>query len=405
MISNNVKIIKHANRYLVLQCISAYGPISIEDIVKKTDLSRPTVLNAVKILTEENILIKSGFSKSTGGRTASLISVNTKAYYAVGIDFEFPKVRIVIADLKGGICSHKTIEYPLEIRSSEVLADLPKEIEEFISDSGIDRKQIAGVGLGLSGLVDTVEGKSTSIERITGWKNVNIQSILEAKLKLPVYVQNDVHLLGVVEKRLYLEGSDAEADNFIYVGLRAGVGSVVFIDGKPFHGESGNAGFIGHTTLNPTGPKCVCGKRGCLDAYAGELAIMRNYRAEAEQRELSPEENDGLRKMEDFIGRSNSGDPLCTKILKDAGFYLGIAIANLVKTMEVTNVVIGGCSDLEGSAFLQSVTKSTMEYLPVYLKRRFSIRVGQLSEAEYPLGGCFLVFDHLFRKPHLTLSL
>lgn len=404
-ISNNVKIIKQANRYLVLQCILGYGPISIEDIVKRTDLSRPTVLSAVKILTEESILVKSGFSKSTGGRTASLISINTKAYYAVGIDFEFPKIRIVIADLKGGICSHKTIEYPLNIKASEVLAAFPKEIENFICNSGIDRKKIAGIGIGLSGLVDTMEGKSTSLERINGWKNVNLQSILETKLKLPVYLQNDVHLLGVVEKRLYLDNSDREAENYIYIGLRAGIGSVIFINGKPFDGASGNAGFIGHTTLNPEGPKCVCGKQGCLDAYAGELAIIRKYREERARRKIPAGPDDGSLKMEDFIRRSKEGDTLCTEILGNAGFYLGVEIANLVKTMEITNVVIGACSDLEDSEFLRSVKKSAMEHLPVYLSHKITIGVGQLTEAEYPLGGCFLVFDHLFHKPHLTLSL
>ena len=405
MISNNIKIIKQANRYLVLQCISAYGPMSVEDIVKKTDLSRPTVLDALKVLMKENILVKNGFSKSTGGRSASLISINTAAYYAVGIDFEFPKIRIVAADLKGGICANKTIEYPLDIQASEVLADLPKQIESFIYGLGIDRRKIAGVGLGLSGLVDSVEGKSKSIERINGWKNINIQSILEAKLKLPVYVQNDVHLLGVVEKRLYLDNCETKPDNFIYIGLRAGIGSVIFINGKPFNGASGNAGFIGHTMLNPSGPRCICGKRGCLDAYAGELAIIRKYREEKAKQKIPLEPGDDLLKMEDFIHRSNAGDSICTEILREAGSYLGIAIANMVETMEITDVVIGGCSDLDGSVFLCSVKESATEHLPIYFKKRISISVGQLSEAEYPLGGCFLVFDHLFHKPQLTLSL
>lgn len=403
-ISNNVKIIKQANRYLVLQCILAYGPISIEDIVRKTDLSRPTVLNAVKILTEENILIRDGFSKSTGGRTASLISINMQAYYSVGIDFEFPKVRIVLADLKGGICSHKTIEYPMDIKSSEVLSSFPKEIERFVCESGIDRKKIAGVGIGLSGLVDTVEGKSTSLERISGWKNVNIQSILETKLKLPVYLQNDVHLLGMVEKRLYLDDCDVESENFIYIGLRAGIGSVVFINGKPFSGANGNAGFIGHTTLNPEGPKCVCGKRGCLDAYAGELAIIRKYREEKDKRGIPAGPGDDSLKMEDFIRRSKEGDAVCSAILREAGVYLGIEVANLVKTLEITDVVIGGCSNLEDSEFLRAVKESAEDNLPAYFRSRLAIGVGRLTETEYPLGGCFLVFDHLFHKPHLTLS-
>lgn len=398
---NNIKLLKEANKYLILQCIIKCAPISTEEIVKRTNLSRPTVLNVIKDLTEENLVLKVGFSESSGGRAAGLWGLSGDHHFAVGIDFEFPQVRMVIANMKSEIRASRTVAYPRDIEKAELLGRVVNEFNRFIDESGIPRDDIDGVGVGLPGVIDTVNGVSLNIERISGWHNVSIQRELEESLKLPVYIQNDVHLMGLVEKRLYLGD---EAADFIYIGLRSGIGSVTYQHNRPMSGEKGNAGFIGHTTLNPGGPRCCCGSRGCLDVYASKLAIVSRY---LEERRAAGDPVDA-QKTPDFdalAALARKGDALAEKVLTEAGFYLGIAIANIIKTVEISRVVVGGSPALKGSAFMKAAETSMKDYLADSLGVCVSLTCGELPEEKYGLGGCFLVFSHMLSKPKLSFSL
>lgn len=401
MAGNNSKILKSANKYLVLQCISTYEPLTVEDIVKKTNLSRPTVINSVKELTESDIVIKDGYAESTGGRTATLLSTNAEAYYAVGADFEFPEVRLAISNLKGTILASEQIKYPLDISAEEVIRLLPEQIDAFIKGSNVDIKKIEGIGMGISGVIDVNTGHSKSIERINGWENIDIKKILEDRLGLPVYIRNDVHLMGLVEKRFYLDNVDSD---LIYIGLRSGIGSAVFIKNRIYEGENGNAGFIGHMTLDVRGPKCICGKKGCLDAFAGELSLIRKYKEAKQAQGISLTDDQNNIRLGQLVELSQNGDEISLSILKEAALYLGVAIANLIKTLEIPNVIIGGYPDIEDTIFFQTIKETVTDNLQFQFDN-VTINCGRLMESDYALGGCFLLFDHLFHKPKLKLQI
>ena len=230
-----------------------------------------------------------------------------------------------------------------------------------------------------------------NIERIHGWHNVALKSELEKQLKMPVLIRNDVHLMGLVEKRLYLGD---EASDFIYVGIRSGIGSITYQHNKAMRGDKGNAGFIGHTSLDPHGPRCCCGSRGCLEAYAGQLAIMEHY---AEQSGQHPD-------FEEIICRGKAGEPLAQSVLSEAGFYFGVALSNLIKTFEIPDVVIGGSPALADSPFMEAARSALRDYNTESLGIHLRLRMGQLPERQYALGGCYLVFDHMFSRPKLALT-
>ena len=106
-------------------------------------------------------------------------------------------------------------------------------------------------------------------------------------------------------------------------------------------GRQGNAGFIGHTTVNPEGPLCSCGRHGCLDAFASEIAMNKEYKARCiKAGNYNAEERH--RTVLDFIDKAAKGEEISCQILKQSAFYMGIAVANMIKTLEVTTVIIGG---------------------------------------------------------------
>ena len=214
----------------------------------------------------------------------------------------------------------------------------------------------------------------------------------ERELGIPAYIRNDVHLLGLVEKRLYLPD---DLTDFIYVAIRSGIGSIAYQHNKPMRGEKGNAGFIGHTTMNPAGPECCCGSRGCLETYVGQLATVGRYEA-LTGRQLS---------FDEMLRRADTSDDVAKQVLQDAGFYFGVALANLVKTYEIPHVIVGGLPEKESAVFMKATRDALHSYIPDSLQVDVQLRVGRLPEEQYALGGCYLVFEHLFSRPKLALSL
>lgn len=397
MKKNTTKVLKEANKYLVMQCIQACEPVTTEEISTKTSLSRPTVLEIVKDFLEEGYILKKGYSQSTGGRPAELICLNQESAYAVGIDFEFPQMRLALSNVKKEIIAVREVKFHLEEEAQSVLATLLEEIEALIRQSGVERKKIAGIGLGISGTIRKTEGKSLHIKRIRGWDNIDIRKILEDRFQMPVYLKNDVHLLALVEKQKYLP---EKLQDFVFIGIRSGIGSAIFYHNQPLDGNHGNAGYIGHTILDVNGPECVCGNRGCLDAYAGELALNKRYR---ERKGLA--ETEEYFTLSDFIRKSGEGDGDSAAILRDAAFYLGIAISNLLKTLELGTIIIGGCRNLEGSIYWETLLETVQRYLVNDMELTPDIRAAMLPKEEYALGACCYVFEHLFEKPGLFLAI
>lgn len=391
-VGNSIRVLKEANKYLVLQCIMTLAPLSTEDIIKNTGLSRPTVLNIIKELEEADIVMKDGFSESNGGRSAALLTLNRSKHYAVGVDFEFPTVRMVIANLKGETRCSKRLVYNKSIRKEELLQDFYRNLHSFIDDSGIDPAMLDGIGVGISGVIDSARGVSLTIERIFNWSDVPIKGELEREFGIPVYIRNDVHLLGLVEKKMYLP---EDMTDFIYVAIRSGIGSITYQHNRPMRGEKGNAGFIGHTTVNPEGALCHCGSRGCLETYAGQLAIEAYYR------ELSGKQVS----FDEVMRLACEEDPTAIRVLKQAGFFFGVALANLVKTYEIPNVIIGCIPEHDSRVFVEATESALHDHIPDSLHLEAKLCTGHLSEAQYALGGCYLVFEHMFSKPKLALSL
>ena len=201
MKKNTTKVIKEANKYLVMQCIQAFEPVTLEKIAEKTLLSRLTILEIINSFKEEGIVVNGGFRESTGGRPPQLLCINGDSAYAIGIDFEFPTIRIALANAKREIVGRRKILFKIDTQAEEVLARMLRELEHLLEEFSSVRSRIVGIGVGICGTIRKTEGRSLHITRIRGWEHVELQRILQEKFHLPVYVNNDVHLLALVANR------------------------------------------------------------------------------------------------------------------------------------------------------------------------------------------------------------
>lgn len=134
MKKNTTKVIKEANKYLVMQCIQAFEPVTLEKIAEKTLLSRPTILEIINSFKEEGIVVNGGFRESTGGRPPQLLCINGDSAYAIGIDFEFPTIRIALANAKREIVGRRKILFKIDTQAEEVLARMLRELEHLLEE-------------------------------------------------------------------------------------------------------------------------------------------------------------------------------------------------------------------------------------------------------------------------------
>lgn len=389
MKANNSKIVKKANKFLVLEIIKEYECITVEGIISHTGLSRPTVLTILKELTEENLVTKSGYAPSDIGRQPVLYSINANGYFSMGIDVDAPPVRLAISNLNGEPVYYSYWEIGLEDTVEDIVNIIIENINKAISEAGIDPSKILGIGLGMPAVIDKTKNKTAVISRIKGWVDVPVDSMIKAKTGIDVYVRNDAHLLGVAEKS-FLKNTD----DIIYIIHRSGIGAAIIINGHLYEGKYGNSGYIGHSAIEINGRQCDCGAKGCMETYCSKRSIIEDYYNLTGKR----------CSYVDIIKGAEKNDKDAVSVLIAAGEAFGIGISNVIKAYDISTVVIGDLKCSEKHVFFKTISETVKMNTENYALKPPKILVGKLKEQQYGLGGCHFVLKKFFSSPKLKLN-
>ena len=385
MKKNNLSDVKKANRQLVYECIWSHKSVTMTDLAYVTHLSRPTITSLVQEMTADNLVIKSGYGTSNGGRNPVLYHANVNAAYAMGIDLEFPKVRMAISNLEcENICFSVRI-YPKDADKDQVLQLMKQQIDDLLLESGIDKNRLLGVGIGVPGVIDYKNNYSVFFERINGCENVLIGDIIQEYIGKPVYICNDVNLISWAERKVaHLE----DIKNMLYIIIRSGIGMAIWNDGSLMQGEMGNSGRIGHMTVDKNGLQCKCGNRGCLGLYTSEKSMIRMYG------ELTGKE---LKWAGELFPLAEAGDAAALQVFETCGRYLGTGIVNVANLFDISEVVLS--TSFDSSYILKSAQYALDARKMNTIRREVKVRKGLLQESSFGLGGCLLVLN----KEHMSL--
>lgn len=377
MKKQNGSIVKIANMQLILDTLVAHGPLSNEEIVFHTRLSRPTVIKNLETLTENGIVDKNGFLNDTGGRNAQLYDLGTKKFFAIGIDFEFPMVRFAITNLKMEIQYFTSWMFHGNELQEQIIEKLIKEIKAGINSVYSGKEVFIGMGIGLPGLIDIESGVSIYIERINGWKNVPICQILFDEFHIPVHIENDVHLLAYTNK---FRDTVLQNQNYAYISLRYGVGMALFLDNKFYGGSKGNAGFWGHTVIDPQGDVCRCKKNGCIETFSSSWAIVEYYLKKSHQ-----EQNEDIT-LENVVDAFLEGNDIAIDAIQRACRYMGLGISNLIMLLDISTVVINGLPSRCKVQMVEWIYESIRANMINHINE---VRIidEELNEEEKALGG------------------
>ncbi len=259
-----------------------------------------------------------------------------------------------------------------------LISFLVSQIALILKRSNLSRKDILGVGLGLPGPVNSQQGKVYFLPNIPGWKNVPIKRIMETKLKIPVYVDNDVNLVTLAEWRL---GAGVGSRNLLCVTLGTGVGGGLILDNKLYRGSHFLAGEVGHMPLNEVGPVCNCGGRACLERYVGNRYILSAARKSLRDSNLT---------LERLSFLSSRGSLAAHKIWQEVGRQVGIVLAGAINLLNLERIVVGGGVSSAGGQLFNSIRKTVSERAMPNQAKQVRIVKSKLSHDAGILGAAIL---------------
>lgn len=262
-----------------------------------------------------------------------------------GVDLGGTKIQVVVVDAANDVLAEARHPTPTEGEPSDVAEAIAAALVDAAQSAGVPTGELLGVGVGSPGDVDASRGTVTSARNLPGWEgSFALGPALELALGTRVALGNDVQVATDAEALL---GAGRPYSSLLGVFWGTGVGGGIILDGRPWVGR-GAAGEIGHVVVRSGGRRCTCGRRGCMEAYAGRLAMERRA-----QRRHSKGERTSLFEIMRKRGASRltsgvwaraleHGDPLATELLDDAIRALGTGIASAVNVLDVEAVIIGG---------------------------------------------------------------
>jgi len=283
--------------------------------------------------------------------------------HIIGIDLGGTNIKIGLLNLKAKIISKKSFETRNYKTRDALINKMVQEIRNLLAENNIDAKKVAGVGIGVPGLVDTAKGTVHYLVNIPGWIDVPLQNIIRRKLKIDCFVDNDVNVMALGE--LYF-GAAKGAKNILCITLGTGVGGGIIIDGKLYRGSSFSAGEIGHVGINEEGTKCNCGNRGCVETYVGANYIIRNAvdrLKSGEKSILTKLAGGNLKNITPSLinDAAKKDDRFAKKIWQEAGTHLGSALAGVVNLLNPEKIIIGGGISKTGKDLYDAIRKRINE--------------------------------------------
>jgi glucokinase len=256
--------------------------------------------------------------------------------------------------------------------------------------------QPAAIGVSFGGPVDASTGVVRLSHHVSGWESIPLASLLSTEFGATASVDNDANVAALGEHRF---GAGQGYDSLMYITVSTGVGGGWILNGCPWRGAEGMAGEIGHTVIDPNGPLCLCGKRGCLERLASGPYMAQQVR---ETLQHSSDRGQGIRHLvgddlqaitaQIISQAATQGDELAREVLKTAGWALGVGIGNTANLINPQQFVLGGGVTKAGAHFWEAVHHAARETALPEVK--FEVVPAALGD-EAPLWGAVALASDL----------
>ncbi len=387
------KFLRDLNKKAILKLAKYQGPLSRAEMASLTGLSSTTVSSLVNELISEGVLEEIGEGASRGGRKPILLQFNPDSFWVIGIEIEGDFIAASLMNLDLTIIKKikKNLSDPSEFGVIREITALVKDLTKEISD-----EKILGIGIAITGLVENgVVKRSVNL----GWKNVPMEDLLRREIPdIPIYIDN-IGKVGVLGEKY--AGNGLKKENFVYIRVGTGISANFVLKGEVYRGSKGYAGEFGHMTLEPNGPLCHCGNRGCLEALSSGWAIAEKMKEVALENKNSRiweiVENVKEITAKTVEEAARRGDEAAFQIYQEAGYYLGIGIANLVHLYNPELIVVGGGVSRAEELLMRPLLESLHSRLLDELKDSVKVAPTILGDDENLIGAGALVVEKVLQ--------
>lgn len=259
---------------------------------------------------------------------------------------------------------------PVRVERTPTRADVPgvyERLEALIASVWPAEGSVRAIGVASPGPLNPHSGVIIATPNIKEWRDFPLTEKLARRFAVPVFLDNDANMACLGEWKF---GAGQGHENVLYLTISTGIGGGVIAEGKLLQGFHGLAAELGHTTVLPDGPLCGCGKRGHVEAIAsgtGIAAYVRGKIAAGSASSLESKKNFNAR---DVAGAAQQGDALALEAFEQAGFYLGLAVANFLAAFDPSIVIFGGGVSRSGNLLFEPFERSLRQHCfsPAYLE-------------------------------------
>ena len=384
----NSKVARDINRAIILNSVRQHQPISRTKISDITRLNKSTVSDIVATLIEEQLLAESPDLRKAIGRNPRNLTVRQGRHFVGAISLNSPTTSIAIVDIDGTVRARSELSTQSDTPRDLIGRSMKKLM---MMRASVGTHQFRGIGVTVAGIVDASQARVVYSMNLN-WEGVDLEALVREQLADVeiVSAENDAKASALAE--LLLGTHDLPSNDLVFVSFGVGIGVGATIHGRILNGYSHAAGELGHMTLVEGGRPCVCGSRGCWEAYASDAAIIDSYLSRKGKAPGRPAPTT----IEDVLRASNNGEAEARETLSEAAHYAGIGIANLVKAFDPEAVIVAGTPKLAWDIFRPVITQSVEKNTRLRHHTPAQVLPSSLTEIPSLLGAASLIIGYVF---------
>ncbi len=308
----------------------------------------------------------------------------------IGCDLGGTNLRAAIVDVESGDVLHlESIPTMAQEKHEAVMHRMADLILHVLNSAGLDKDHIGGIGIGAPGVLDLAKGETLFLPNLPGtWPNIPLADTITRFTGLPTILLNDVRAITNGEWRF---GAGRGVDTIAVFAIGTGIGGGLVINGQLHLGLGGTGGELGHTMIDFNGPACGCGNTGCLETYASGPAIAAMGMKAVSQgltTQISELCDHDLNRITPKLiaDAANAGDEIANDIYDKAGFYIGIAAANVCAAIGPRRIIIGGGVAKAGALLLDPIRRTVRQRVYVMPVDQVEIVPSQLGDIAGIIG-------------------
>jgi predicted NBD/HSP70 family sugar kinase len=379
---------------LLYSLVRKLGPVRINTLTELTGYKHVTCTRLLDELVQEGLIYDSGIGESSGGRKPLMYVIKPDAYYVIGVEITNLYTTVLLLDLNLNIVDVEKLRMDSQCTGEYTLNFVSRCVDDLLSKHKIHREKLLGIGIGVLDPIDKDTGAFIKPHQFPagGWDNLNIVNYLQQYNNTNVFIDNGTNLAALAE---YRKNYWKVTDNLVFVSSDMGIRCGTILQGRLVRNHMEMDAVLGHMVVDIHGRRCSCGSYGCLQEYSSLPAIRNEVVRRLKRGYVSSLQDNDVEDIDfhHILHALEQGDPLCLEVVKDAAYYFGIGLSNLIFLLRPDIVVCGGTL-VPKPLFYEVVSETAQNRLMHYPKSHVQIKKSTAAYNIVAQGAGCMVLDY-----------